>query len=41
MKRLSFTARLSAFIGLTAAALVVFFLAIYGAVRLAERFGIC
>lgn len=41
MKRYSALSRLATIIGLTLVSWVWAFLAIYGAVRLAERFGIC
>lgn len=41
MKRYSALSRLATVIGLTLVLWVWAFLAIYGAVRLAERFGIC
>ena len=41
MKRWSALSRLLTVIGLTLLSWAIAFLAIYGAVRLAERFGIC
>jgi hypothetical protein len=41
MKRWSALSRLATIIGLTLVLWVWAFLAIYGAVRLAERFGLC
>ena len=41
MKRWSALSRLATIIGLTLVLLVWAFLAVYGAVRLAERFGLC